>query len=675
MANRLVNATSPYLLQHAENPVDWWEWGPDAFAEAKRRDTPILLSVGYAACHWCHVMAHESFTDPAAAELVNRDFVAIKVDREERPDVDAVYMLATQALTGQGGWPMTVFLTPEGLPFFAGTYYPPQRHGQMPSFTEVVAAIADTWATRRDEVRASADQIAAAIADLPPASDATAPVGLRETVAAVLADFDPVHGGFGGAPKFPVPTLLEALLVKGEPASVDVAQRTLEAMARGGIHDQLGGGFARYSVDAGWVAPHFEKMLYDNGLLLGVYTRAWCRTADHDGLLRDYFAGVVRGIVTWLATEMRTDEGGFAASLDADSADVRGRVHEGIYYLWSPELLEDALGAADADWAAGVFHVTSTGSFEHGLSTLQLRGNPDPARLARVKERMLAVRAERFRPMRVESVIAAWNGWTIDALVRAALVFGEPAWLDLARAAAAAVWETHWIDGRLRRMSRGGTAAAAAGVLEDHAALAGAYVTLAGALGDATWLDRAGALLQVVVDRFGAGAGFFDTADDAEPLFRRPRDLTDNAVPCGTSAAVSALHAYALATGETRWADRATAAAGTLREVLATTPRAAGAALTDALVSDEARARLLRGAVGVAASDPFAELARAAHRMAPAGSFILTAPPGTPGFGGLLAGVDAPVGGEPVAVVRRGDRLLGPADGLERLRDALWTRV
>jgi uncharacterized protein YyaL (SSP411 family) len=381
---------------------------------------------------------------------------------------------------------------------------------------------------------------------------------------------------------------------------------------------------------------------------------------------------------------MLTDEGTFAASLDADSADVRGRVHEGIYYLWSPELLEDALGAVDAEWAAGVFHVTSTGSFEHGLSTLQLRGNPDAGRLADVKRRLLAVRAERFRPMRVESVIAAWNGWTIDALVRAALVFGEPDWLELGRAAAAALWRIHWVDGspgadaaggRLRRMSRGGVAGDAPGVLEDYAALAGAYVTLAGAVGDAGWLDRAGALLDVVVEHFGSDdGGFHDTADDAEVLFRRPRDLTDNAVPSGTSAAVAALHAYALATGESRWEDRARVAADTLRGVIAGTPRAAGSALADALVSDEARARLLRGAVGVTSPDPFSDLSRAAHRMAPAGTFVLTAPAGTAGFGGLLAEPDAPAG-TPIAVVRRGDRLLGPASDVESLRDALWTRV
>lgn len=683
MANRLVNATSPYLQLHAENPVDWWPWCDEAFAVARERDVPVLLSVGYAACHWCHVMAEESFSDPIVGALVNREFVAIKVDREERPDLDAVYMLATQALTGQGGWPMTVFLTPEALPFFAGTYYPPERRGQMPSFTEVSEAIAEAWANRRDEVRDSAARIAEALADIPAAPAPDVHGSLRDVVANVLADFDPVHGGFGAAPKFPVPTLLDALLVKGEPASVDVAQRTLEAMARGGIHDQLGGGFARYSVDAGWVVPHFEKMLYDNGLLLGTYTRAWCRTADHDGLLRAYFADVVRGIVTWLTSEMVTDEGAFAASLDADSADARGRAHEGIYYLWSPELLEDALGAADAEWAAGVFHVTTTGSFDHGLSTLQLRGNPDAGRLADVKGRLRDVRAERFRPMRVESVIASWNGWTIDSLVRAALVFGEPEWLESARTAAEGLWRIHWVGGspddaaggRLRRMSRGGVAGDAPGVLEDYAALAGAYVTLAGAVGDALWLDRAGALLDVVVEHFGSDdGGFHDTADDAEPLFRRPRDLTDNAVPSGTSAAVAALHAYALATGEARWEDRANTAAETLRGVLVGTPRAAGSALTDALASDEARARLLRGAVGVASSDPFGGLSRAAHRMAPAGSWVLTAPAGTAGFGGLVADLD-PAPGAPVAVVRRGDRLLGPASDVESLRGALWTRV
>lgn len=676
MSNRLDTAISAYLYQHSANPVDWRPWGEEAFTEARERDVPVLLSVGYAACHWCHVMAHESFEDSAVAELVNREFVAIKVDRQERPDVDSVFMAATQALTGQGGWPMTVFVTPAGLPFFAGTYYPPEHRGQMPSFTEVVTAISEAWRGRRDEVEASARQIAEALVELGTLPEPPKKVNLRQTIASVLEEFDPIHGGFGDAPKFPNPMILDALLVKGEPASVDVAQRTLEAMARGGIHDHLGGGFARYSVDAGWVVPHFEKMLYDNGLLLNTFTRAWCRTADHDGNLRDFYADVARGIVGWLASELRTETGAFASSLDADSADIRGMAHEGIFYLWSPELLVDALGADDADWAADVFHVTAAGSFEHGLSTLQFRGNPDRTRLASVIERLLAVRAERFRPARDDGVVAAWNGWTIEALARAAMVFDEREWLVLARDAAGAVWDAHWVDGRLRRLSKDGVASQAPGVLEDYAALAGAYVTLAGICGESVWLERAGELLAVVRAHFAAEAGgFFDTADDADPLFRRPRDLTDNATPAGNSAAVAALHAYALATGQTEWAEVATLAAIPSQALVEATPRFAGAALTNALIADEARAGLARAAVVVASADPLNPLSRAAFRMAPAGSFIATVAPGTPGFDALMGDADGSAHDEPTARVLRGSKEFGPLSTLEEFRATLWTRV
>lgn len=676
MPNRLAQELSPYLQQHSENPIDWWPWCAEAFAEARRRDVPVLLSVGYAACHWCHVMAHETFSDDRIGAVVNDGFVAIKVDREERPDVDAVYMLATQALTGQGGWPMTVFLTPEALPIFAGTYFPPERRGDVPSFEEVLGAVGEAWRTQRAEVLETAGQIAAALGGIAAAPESPDKLNVRDAVAAVLESFDAVHGGFGTAPKFPNPTVIDALLVKGEPVSLDVAQRSLDAMARGGIHDQLGGGFARYSVDPAWVVPHFEKMLYDNGLLLATYTRAWCRTADHDPVLRETFARAARGIVAWLAGEMRTDHGAFAASLDADSSDMRGVPHEGIYYLWSPELLVDALGEDDGQWAAGVFHVTTTGTFEHGLSTLQLRGNPDPERLARVTEKLVEVRAERFRPMRDDKVVAAWNGWTIDALVRAAMVFNEPSWLNLAQEAADEVWRTHWQGGRLRRVSRDGVAGEAPAGLADYGAMAGAYVTLAGALADAELLDRASALLDVVVAHFGCDdGGFYDAADDVDALFLRPRELTDNATPSGSSAAIAALHAYALATGDGAYADAATRAAEAQRGVVATMPQAAGSALTDALINDEARARLLRAATGVVTDDPFAALVRAAYRMVPAGTFVLAAPAGTAGFNGLLMDAVPAADGEPVAFVRRGGTTLGPVSDLTAFRNDLWTRV
>ena len=670
MSNRLVGASSPYLQQHAHNPIDWWPWTPEAFDEARRRDVPILLSVGYAACHWCHVMAHESFEDAEVAALVNEHFVAIKVDREERPDIDALYMKATQALTGSGGWPMTVFLTPDARPFFAGTYYPPERTGGMPSFAEVLEAIDTAWRQRRDEAAASAEVITThlvdAFAPLPASSD-------RLDVWAVLdrvsGEFDPLHGGFGTAPKFPAPLLVDALLVKGEPGSLDVAQRTLDAMARGGIHDQVGGGFARYSVDAGWVVPHFEKMLYDNALLLGAYTRGWRRVPDHDPVLRWQFERVVRGIVGWLERELLLPSGGFASSLDADSLDSRGMQHEGIYYCWDPALLADVLGE-DAEWAAEVFHVTTGGTFEHGLSTLQLRGNPDPERLAAVSARLLAERQGRFPPARDDKVVAAWNGWAVDALVWAAEVFGEPGWLELARGAAECLWRDHW-DGRLHRTSLAGEAATVTGFADDYGAVALGFARLAGALGDAEWLRRAETLLAQALELFGADdGGFHDVAADAEQLFARARDVSDNPTPSGTSALVAALRLVALLAERPDLAERADAAALTLRGLLEQAPRFAGSALVDALVADEARTGLRPAVAVVVADDPLAELSRATWRMAPIGTAVLTGPAGTPGFGSHFEERT-----EPAAYVCRGTVCFAPTADLAELRTALWSRA
>jgi len=669
--NRLADATSPYLRMHADNPIDWREWGPDALAEAQDSGRPILLSIGYAACHWCHVMAHESFSDPAVAAIVNANFVAIKVDREERPDLDAIYMKATQALTGSGGWPMTVFATPDGRPFFAGTYYPPERTGGMPSFTEVLEAIDTAWRQRRDEADASANAIAAHLAD---SFGPLATTGERLDVWGVLdrvsAEFDPIHGGFGTAPKFPAPLLVDALLVKGEPGSLDVAQRTLDAMARGGIHDQIGGGFARYSVDAAWVVPHFEKMLYDNALLLGAYTRGWRRVPDHDPVLRAQFERVVRGIVGWLARDLLLPSGGFASSLDADSLDAHGRQHEGIYYCWTPELLTDALGPEDGAWAAEVFHVTTTGTFEHGLSTLQLRGNPDAARLASVSERLLAERAERFAPARDDKVIAAWNGWVIDALVWAAEVFGEPGWLELARGAAECLWRDHW-DCRLHRSSLAGVAAPVTGFAEDYGAVALGFARLAGALGDAEWLRRAETLLEQALELFAADdGGFYDAAADAEELFARPRDTSDNPTPSGTSALVAALRLVALLADRPDLASWADAAALTLRGLLEQAPRFAGSALVDALVADEARTGLRPAVAVVVASDPLGELSRATWRMAPIGTAVVTGPAGTSGFAHHFEDRT-----RPDAYICRGTTCFAPTSDLTELRTALWSRA
>ncbi|WP_232549629.1 thioredoxin domain-containing protein [Propioniciclava soli] len=633
MTNRLSTATSPYLLQHANNPVDWWPWGEEAFAEARRRDVPVLVSVGYSACHWCHVMAHESFEDADVAALVNAFFVPIKVDREERPDVDAVHMRATQALTGHGGWPMTVFVTPEGEPFFAGTYYPPEPAHGLPSFRQLVTALGEAWRDRRDEVTASASAIVAQLEQINALPPADTPPPVWDLLDAVGADFDVMHGGFGGAPKFPMPLLVDALLVKGEPGLLDLAQRSLEAMARGGIHDQVGGGFHRYAVDAAWVVPHFEKMLYDNALLLGTYARGWRRTPQHEAPLRGLFERVVRGIVGWLEREMLLEGGAFAASLDADSADIRGMAHEGIYYAWNPELLADALGEEDAAWAAEVFHVTAGGTFEHGLSTLQLRGAPDADRLATVAERLAEVRRSRFAPPRDDKVVAAWNGWLVDSLVTGALVFGERRWLELARGAAEYLWSVHHTDAGLVRTSLAGEPSPTVGVAEDHGAVALAFGRLAGVLGESVWLDRAVTVLEEALELFGADDGGFHDAAAGE-LFSRPRDVTDNPTPSGTMALVAALRLLGELAARPDLLARADAAVATTWGTVAAAPRFAPAALTDLLIADEAR-QGLRPAVAVvvdADGDPLSDAARAVARMAPAGTVLLVGRPGTTGF-------------------------------------------
>ncbi|MFI7618092.1 thioredoxin domain-containing protein [Nonomuraea terrae] len=558
MMNRLKDATSPYLLQHADNPVDWHPWGEEAFEEARRRDVPLLISVGYSACHWCHVMAHESFEDAETAALMNEHFVNIKVDREERPDVDAVYMTATQAMTQQGGWPMTVFATPDGHPFYAGTYFP------RPHFRRLLTEVRNVWTGDRQSVLQQGAKVVEVLnsnAALP-----NGPLPGEETLQKALANlhesFDDVHGGFGGAPKFPPSMVLEFLLRSGER---DMSGRTLEAMARGGIYDQLGGGFARYSVDARWIVPHFEKMLYDNALLLRVYTHWW--KAGGGELARR----VALETADWLLREMRTPEGGFASALDADSEGVEGK-----FYVWTPEELVQVLGDDDGRWAAELFEVT--GTFEHGTSVLQLLRDPDdPARYADVRARLLAARERRVRPGRDDKVVASWTGLAIAALAETGAVFERPDLAAAATAAAELLAGTHMVDGRLLRTSRDGRAGANAGVLEDYANVAEGLIALYGVTGEARWLRLAGSLLDTVLDRFADGSGgFYDTADDAERLFQRPQDATDNATPSGRYAAAGALLSYGALTGSTRHREAAEAALGTVSVLAAGHARFAG---------------------------------------------------------------------------------------------------
>jgi uncharacterized protein YyaL (SSP411 family) len=652
MTNRLAAATSPYLLQHADNPVDWWEWGPEAFAEARRRDVPVLLSVGYAACHWCHVMAHESFEDEATAAYLNEHFVSVKVDREERPDVDAIYMQATTAMTGHGGWPMTCALDHDGNPFFAGTYFPDRpRHGQ-PAFRQVLAALAEAWRERGEEVRQVAGRVRDHLAQeaVPPPAPLDRAV-LDGAVDLLAGEYDGVHAGFGGAPKFPPSMVLTFLWRQGSEQARSMAAGTLEAMARGGIHDQLTGGFARYSVDDAWVVPHFEKMLYDNALLLRAYvewgTELGTRTAE--------------GVADFLLAELRTPDGGFASALDADS---EGR--EGAFYVWTPAQLEDVLGPDDGAWAARLLRVTPAGTFEDGASTLQLPEDPDdPERWADVRRRLRAAREERERPARDDKVVAAWNGLAVSGLCRSGVLLGRPAYVEAAMAAADLLWRVHVVDGRLRRVSRDGAVGVPAGVLEDHGCVAAGFLDLLQATGDPVWLERAGTLLDAALAHFAAeDGGFHDTADDAESLVARPRDPSDNASPSGLSSLVHALLAYAAVTGSGRHRDAAEQALASVHALATRAPRFAGWSLAAAVA---ARDGPLEVAV-VGAPGP----ARAALEEAARGhpTAVVVAADGPRDDVPLLAG-RTEVDGRPAAYVCRGHVCERPVTDPAVLADSL----
>ena len=667
MPNRLAGATSPYLLQHAGNPVDWWEWSDAAFEEAARRDVPVLLSVGYAACHWCHVMAHESFDDVATAEQINAGFVAVKVDREERPDIDAVYMAATQAMTGQGGWPMTCFLTPAGEPFHCGTYYPTVH------FRRLLAAVTQAWTDDGARVRSSAGQIAARLADnaaaaLPPAGlDAEA---LAAAVQALVGEFDAVNGGFGGAPKFPPSMTLEFLLRHHERTAsgqaLHLAAATAGRMARGGMYDQLAGGFARYSVDARWVVPHFEKMLYDNALLLRVYGHLARIAGPHAALARR----VAEETAEFLLRDLRTPEGGFASALDADTDGV-----EGLTYAWTPDELSEVLGEKDGVWAAQLLTVTPEGTFEHGSSTLQLPTDPDdPARWRRIRSALLTARNRRPQPARDDKVVTAWNGMAVLALAEAGAALGRPEWVAAADMAADLLLERHVVDGRVRRSSRNGAVGTAAGVLEDHALLADALLALHQATGAAHRLERAVEVLDLTLAHFtdAAGSGssapgvFFDTADDAEALLHRPREITDNATPSGAAALAGALlTASVLVDDPQRYRDSAEAALRTAGSLARRFPRFAGHWLTVAEAA--ARGPLQVAVVGVDTDRDV--LAGHARAIAPGGTVVVAGPPDAPGVP-LLAHRPL-VDGAAAAYVCRGFVCDRPVTTVEELTAAL----
>lgn len=665
MPNRLARSTSPYLLQHRDNPVDWWEWSPEALADAKRTGKPVLLSIGYAACHWCHVMAHESFENEHIATLMNDNFVNIKVDREERPDIDAVYMEAVQAMTGHGGWPLTAFLTPDGEPFFCGTYFPPTPRSGMPSFPQVLASVAQAWRERRGEVEEAGRQVVSQLSART-FGDAGMPLTeqlLDDAVTSLEGDFDRDRGGFGGAPKFPPSMVLEFLLRaharSGRAAALDMVVRTCDAMARGGMYDQLGGGFARYSVDALWVVPHFEKMLYDNALLLRLYGSLWRATGS------PLAERVVRETAEFLLRDLRTPEGGFASALDADSEG-----EEGKYYVWTPAQLIEALGNEDGRWAADVFAVGPLGTFEHGTSVLQLLADPeDAARLADVRERLRTAREQRVPPATDDKVVAAWNGLAIAGLAECGALFGQPHWISAASEAANLLAQLHVDGNRLRRTSRAGQPGANAGVLEDYADVSEGLLALFSVTGEPRWLELAGRLLDSVQEQFADPAGgFFDTAADAETLVRRPQDPTDNVVPAGASAAAGALLTYAAITGSGRSRDAAEAALRRAAPLVARFPRFAGwsAAVGEALIAGPQEIAVV-GPAGPAT----AALERVARMSASPGAVVAVGEPGS--TVPLLAGRRL-IDDVPAAYVCRGFVCQRPVTDPDDLRQLLTER-
>ena len=561
MPNRLAQETSPYLLQHRDNPVDWYPWGSEALERALELDRPILLSVGYSACHWCHVMERESFEDEATAAYMNEHFVCVKVDREERPDVDALYMEAVQAISGQGGWPMTVFCDPEGVPFYGGTYFPPDESRGMPSFRMVMEAVVDAFENQREELRERAPETRrrlGAIGAVEPAGERPGAELLEGAVATLRENADMQRGGFGGAPKFPPASTLELLLARGERAPVE---RTLDAMMAGGIYDQLGGGFARYSVDASWLVPHFEKMLYDNAQLARAYLHGW-QAFGHERYRR-----VCEETLDWALREMRGPEGGFYSALDADSEGEEGR-----FYVWTPAELREVLGAARAEQIGAHYGVSEAGNFE-GRSILHLAGGaeaPEPDGLAEARRELHEARAQRVRPGLDDKRLASWNALMLGALAEAGATLGRDDYLDAARACAEFVLDRMRTDAfaesvgmrskqrtrRLLRTYKDGEARLNA-YLEDHAFLLEALLTLYEATFEPRWFAEAQALAETTIERFGDAerGGFFSTSGDHEQLIARRKEIGDHPIPSGNSAAALGLLRLEALTGERRYGE------------------------------------------------------------------------------------------------------------------------
>ncbi|HEX2095833.1 MAG TPA: thioredoxin domain-containing protein [Solirubrobacterales bacterium] len=573
MANRLAQETSPYLLQHRDNPVDWYPWGPDALAHARKLDRPILLSVGYSACHWCHVMERESFEDPETAAYMNEHFVNVKVDREERPDVDALYMEAVQAMTGHGGWPMTVFCDPDGVPFYGGTYFPPDESRGMPSFRMVMEAVIEAFQNRREELRARAPGTKArlgAIGRIEPSEETPDARLLDAAVATLREGADMQRGGFGGAPKFPPASALELLLARGE---TEIVERTLDAMMAGGIYDQLGGGFARYAVDAAWLVPHFEKMLYDNALLARTYLHGW-QVLGHERYRR-----VCEETLDWMLREMRGPEGGFFSALDADSEGEEGR-----FYVWTVDEIREVLGGR-ADAVAEFYGVTEAGNFEgrNVLHRAHGAAGDEPEGLLEARRELLEARARRVRPGLDDKRLASWNALAVAALAEAGAVLGRPDYLEAARTCADFVLSMLCDkEGRLLRSFKDGEARLNA-YLEDHAFLLEALLTLHEASFEQRWFERAQMLADTMIARFGdpERGGFFSTSNDHEALIARRKEIGDHPIPAGNSAAALGLLRLAALTGDRSYEGQAI---GVLRLFSKAAPR-----------QPDAFAHLLRG--------------------------------------------------------------------------------
>ncbi|TWT88490.1 Glycosyl Hydrolase Family 88 [Pseudobythopirellula maris] len=691
MPNRLANESSPYLLQHQNNPVDWFPWGDEALKKARDENKPIFLSIGYSACHWCHVMEHESFENEKIAAYINEHFVPVKVDREERPDLDQIYMNAVQTLTGRGGWPMSVFLTPDQKPFYGGTYWPPTAGRGMPGFDQVLTAVNDAWTKRHEEVLGTADQLTARLDDIaqsagggdgPPLTHAL----LEGAVRQLEQEYDPEHGGFGPAPKFPA-SMDMALLLRmhahtSRPALVDMVHHTLNQMANGGIYDHLGGGFARYSVDERWLVPHFEKMLYDNALLAGVLVDSYLATGD------ETHARVARETLDYTLRGMTAPAGGFYSTEDADSAphdDPNGHKEEGLFYSWKPAEIRAILGEEAADRFCRVYDVTPLGNFE-GRSILNL---PKPIalcaeefgvpagelekELAASRAKLFDAREKRPRPGLDDKVLTAWNGLMIEAMARAGAAFGEPRYVDAAgKAADFILTELRTDDGRLLHSWRGGSAKLDA-YLDDYTAMADALVTLYEVTGDEQRIDQAAGLLDTVLADFADpdAGGFYYTATGHETLITRNKELTDNATPCGNSLAACALMRLGQLTGEARYLDAAHRTLEVSSLLMQRAPRAMG----NMLAALDRQLGPSRELVLVGGGDDAKKIAgEIRRRYLP--RCVLAMRTGeeyrSPLLAGAFEGKEA-IGGEPTLYVCENHACQAPVAGAEAIRQTLST--